>query len=222
MPRRTFLRYTKAQKLDEQTLQKYLLCFKPETLHHSWQTLPRLRDLFGNEAPLELEVGCGSAEFLCSLALKHPETNFVGVDISGRSLFKAAENASELQVTNIKFINADFHLIYPLLCADSLQSVYLHFPDPHLKPRCRKRRIFNQGFLDQMAMSLVVDGRLSVMTDIEELFMEMLQLIEQDTRFEKVHQERYLVGFEPAIKSHFQRIWEHYGERVFRFEVRRI
>lgn len=221
--RRTFLRHTKAQVLAEQALTRYLLSYLPATLYHDWQTLPGITscDLFNTTAALELEVGCGSAEFLCSLAEKFPDTNFVGIDISGRSLRKAAETAFALELQNIKFINADFHLMYPLLRPDSLSAVYLHFPDPHLKARCQKRRLFNESFLNSMFSALIDDGLLSVMTDVEAFFTEMLQLIEQDTRFKKMHSQRYLIGFEPAVKSHFQRLWELHGMSVFRFEVRK-
>ncbi len=221
--RRTFLRHTKAQVLDEQAVDRYLLSYLPVLLYHHWQTLPGItaQELFGNDLKLELEIGCGSAEFLCSRAEECPDTNFVGVDISGRSLLKAVEMAYALALHNIKFINADFHLMYPLLRPDALSAVYLHFPDPHLKARCQKRRLFNESFLDALFASLENDGLLSVMTDVETFFMEMLQLMEQDTRFLKVYPQRYLVGFEPAIKSHFQRLWELHGESVFRFEVRK-
>ena len=221
--RRTFLRHTKAQELDEQAIASYLLSYLPATLYHNWQMLPGItsHDLFNNAASLELEIGCGSAEFLCSLAEKAPATNFVGIDISARSLRKAVETAFELGLQNIRFINADFHLMYHLLRADSLSAVYLHFPDPHLKARCQKRRLFNETFLNALSTALVNDGLLSVMTDVEVFFKAMLQLIEQDTRFRKVHPQRYLVGFEPAVKSHFQRLWELHGESVFRFEVRK-
>ena len=222
--RRTFLRHTKAQELEERTIASYLLSYLPATLYHDWQKLSCLtsHDLFDNTAPLELEIGCGSAEFLCSLAEKAPTTNFVGIDISARSLRKAVETAFELGLHNIKFINADFHLMYPLLRPGSLSAVYLHFPDPHLKARCQKRRLFNETFLNALSTALVNDGLLSVMTDVEAFFNTMLQLIEQDTRFRKVHSQRYLLGFEPAVKSHFQRLWEVHGEPVFRFEVRKF
>ncbi|NKB71405.1 MAG: hypothetical protein GKR89_30400 [Candidatus Latescibacteria bacterium] len=52
-----------------------------------------------------------------------------------------------------------------------------------------------------------------------ESFVVMLQLAEADSRFVKTHTERYLVGFEPSVKSRFQRIWEAHGLPTLRFEV---
>ena len=64
-------------------------------------------------------------------------------------------------------------------------------------------------------------GGLSLMTDHTALFQELLAVIEADSRFQKNHAERYLIGFEPEIKSRFQRIWERHGLPILRLEVRK-
>jgi len=46
-------------------------------------------------------------------------------------------------------------------------------------------------------------------------------VVEADSRFQKNHPERYLMGFEPEIKSRFQRIWERHGLPILRLEVRK-
>lgn len=224
MPRRTFLRFTKAQALDEQQRASYLLALPPEQLYRAPETLPGIssRALFGNDAPLELEIGCGSAEQLCYLALNAPATNFAGIEIAFPSLKKAIERASALGLTNVKFLYGNFHQIYPLLVPASLHAVYLHFPDPHLKPGNLKRRIFTPTFLDAVASALLPDGRLSVMTDVRPFFLDMLKLIEADPRFARAHSQRYLLGFDTDVRSHFQRIWETHGETIYRFEYYRI
>jgi tRNA (guanine-N7-)-methyltransferase len=137
-------------------------------------------------------------------------------------LFEAIRTASTLSLTNIKFIKANFKLMYPLLVPDSLQAVYLHFPDPNCRSKFRKRQIFSQIFLDQIYDALVAQGCLSVMTDHREFFMEMLALVEQDLRFAKLHEERFLVGFETEVKSRFQRIWEGHGLPTLRFEIKKL
>jgi tRNA (guanine-N7-)-methyltransferase len=216
-------RYLKFGPLDESTIQHYLLRWHSEELYSRPETFPLLdsNHLFTNGYPLELEIGCGTGEFLCSLAQKDPQANFVGVEISLKPLLKAVDTVSSLALHNIRFIRANFHLMYPLLVPDSLRAVYLHFPDPSYKTKHRKRRILNSAFLDQMHRALIPEGRMSVMTDQEEFFMDMLALIEQDARFEKTHQERYLIGFENDTKSRYQHLWESRGLPTLRFEVQR-
>jgi tRNA (guanine-N7-)-methyltransferase len=130
-------------------------------------------------------------------------------------------HASSLGLDNILFIKAPVQSLYPLMPADSLHTVYMHFPDPYLHPKYRTRRLFTPEFLDTMHRALVPGGKMSIVTDKEPLFHDMLALIERDTRFEKAHPERYLTGFEPEVKSRYQAYWERHGLQVFRFVARK-
>ena len=224
MPRRLLSRQIRPRPLDEREIERYLRILDGKSLYHHPETLPRLcsRQLFGDNAPLELEVGCGTAEFLCSLAANEPEVNFVGVDSARRPLYKAVATASSLQLTNVLFLHADFARMYPLLEPCSLRQVYVHFPDPNMRPKFHRRKLVTPTFLTAIHLALVSGGGLSVMTDHAALFAELLAVIEADSRFQKDHSERYLTGFEPDMKSRFQRIWERHGLPVLRLEVRKI
>ena len=223
MPRRLLSRQIRTRPLEEREIAQYLRILNARDLYYQPETFPRLcsHHLFGNGAPLELEVGCGTAEFLCSLASREPEANFIGVDIARRPLYKAVAVASSLQLSNVRFLNANFAQLYPLLEPCSLRQVYVHFPDPNTRPKFQRRRLVTPAFLDAIYPALVPGGGLSLMTDHSALFQEMLAVVEADSRFQKAHDERYLVGFEPEIKSRFQRIWERHGLPVLRLEVRK-
>lgn len=220
MPRRKIYRERVATP-DSDAIATYLLVMPRRELHAHPENLPRITSgaLFGNERPIELEIGCGSGEFLCSLARKNPESNFVGVDIRRKSLHAAIARASTMALDNIRFVAADARLLHPLLRADSLRAVYLHFPDPITRRRFHNRRLFTESFLDSMHTAMTAMGRLSVMTDHPGYFEEMLRLVERDNRWDKTHQERFLEGFEVEAKSRFQRIWEGHGLTTLRFEV---
>lgn len=223
MPRRTVFRRLAHVSLDQESRECYLLAFSARCLYHHIQHFPRLcsETLFANQLPLELEIGCGYGEFLCSLAQANPESNFLGIDISDRTLQHAAYMASTLAQENVKFVAADVRLLYPLLVPDSLQAVYLHFPDPNRRRKFRKRQVFTPALLEVISQALCPGGRFSVMTDHREYFLEMLALVEQDSRFEKIHAERYLSGFDAPVMSRYQRLWERHGLATLRFEVQR-
>lgn len=221
MSRRYLNRTFRSRVPDEETARKYLLRLPGRQLYHEPCSLPRITsaDLFGDDHPLELEVGCGTGEYLCSLARREPGTNFLGVDLHLRSLHRAVDVASRLGLDNILFVKANFTLMYPLLAPASLRAIYLHFPDPNMEPRFRKRRVFSERFLGEAHRALAPGGRLSVTTDHREFFFEMLGLAERDGRWERTHEERYLVGFEPPVKSRYQRVWEGHGMPTLRFEL---
>jgi tRNA (guanine-N7-)-methyltransferase len=220
MPRRILDR-KKVPTPDERTSARYLLELPGDRLYRDPRAFPKICSvsLLGNEKPMEMEIGCGSGEFLCSLAEKDRETNFVGVEVKQKSVHEAVATAASIDLDNVLLLRANFRLLYPLLIPNSLRAVYLHFPDPNTRPKFRKRRIFSSHFLDEMHTAMTPGGRISVMTDHGGSFAEMLELAESDERWEKAHEERYLVGFGAVSRSRYQRIWEGHGIPTLRFEL---
>lgn len=224
MTRRSFLlRNVRTPEPDPEIAEKYLRHWHSGDLYANPESFPQISSegLFGDTKPMELEIGAGTGEFLCHLASEHSEANFVGVDINLKSLWAGVETARSRSLENIKFIKAPVQFLYPLLSPRTLRAVYLHFPDPCLRPKYRDRRIFNASFLDYMYMAMSPGARLSVATDVEEVVQGMLALAERDPRFRKTHKEKYLLGFEPAMKSRYQTYWEQHGLVVYRFELER-
>jgi tRNA (guanine-N7-)-methyltransferase len=217
----------RAPRLEERTVERYLLWLPGRLLYGEPGTLPEISSpsLFGDGRPLEVEVGCGSGEFLCSLAREDAGANYVGVDLHQKSLRRAVADAAGQGLENVRFVSADFKLAYPLLPDASLRAIYLHFPDPGGRPRDRRKRMFDERFLAEARRALAPGGRLSVMTDQPDYLEDMLSLVDGDfeggeAAWRRAHEERYLVGG-PARgeKSRFQRLWEQRGRRTLRFEV---
>ena len=201
----------KVEAPDEETARRYLLWLPGESLYREPEELPRItsRSLFGNAAPLEIEAGCGTGEFLCSQAESRPDTNFFGVDLHVKSLHRAVAQASERGLDNIVFVRADFNLIPALLEPESLQALYVLFPDPGMKRRQQKNRVFSQTFLKEARRALEPGGRIFAMTDHEDYFRQMLALSRQAEGWELVSGEE--LGAEQMIKTRFQSLWEGRG-----------
>lgn len=204
-----------------ETAEKYLFRWRSGDLYQHPESFPRLtrKGLFRTSGLLNLEVGCGTGEYLVDLATSNPEEVYLGVDASSRAIFFAVDQAANQSLENIKFIQADARFLFPLMDLNSLGEVFFHFPDPNYGGKNRKLRIFDQSFLDQMHTALAPEGVLSVVTDEEVRFFEMLKLVETDRRFIKVHAERYLDHFDPAVKSRFHRAWERFEKPIFRLMV---
>lgn len=208
----------------EATRQKYLREWSAKALYERNRDFPQLSaaTLFGAEAPLEVEIGPGTGEYLCALAAAHPRRVFLGIEASRKAIYLAVQLAEDKGLENILFVRANIKLLYGLIPAGAWQRVYLHFPDPVHKPKDEKYRVFDANFLDVMARCLRAGGEISVVSDKADFFNEMLELAEGDSRFEKTHAERYLEGFDPPVKSRFQQAWERKGLVPRRFVVRKI
>lgn len=203
--------------------EKYLRQWIGKELYHHPEEFAKLTSeaLFGRQAPLTFEIGCGSGEFLVELAKQNPDHCHIGVEVSGRSAYYAVDLARQAALDNLLILRADNTLLYPLMQPDSLHAVYLLFPDPNYGTKHLKKRVVNQQFLDAISHALHPDGLLTIVTDEEPFFMDMLQVIEGEARLEKVHTERFLTTFDPPAKTRFQKAWELKGKPVFRLELRR-
>ena len=201
----------KVEAPDEATGRKYLLWLPGNRLYHEPEELPRLtsRSLFANDAPLEVEAGCGTGEFLCAQAESRPETNFVGVDLHVKSLHRAVSQASGRKLENIVFARADFNLIPALLEPESLRAIYILFPDPGMKKRQQKKRVFSETFLKEAHRALEPGGRVFAMTDHEEYFEQMVELSRRAEGWEWGSGEE--LSAEQMTKTRFQSLWEGRG-----------
>ncbi len=209
----------------KQVAEKYFREWESHTLHHTPGVFPKLtaRNLFGRDELFSLEIGCGTGEYLNAQAAAHPERLFLGVEISRRAIYYAVNQAAARQLQNILYLKADFKLLYPLFAPDSLEDVYMIFPDPNYGGAKKlKNRIFKPDFLDLMAAVLSLQGAIEVVTDQELFLYDMLEIAEADRRFAKPHEERFLQGFSPPEKTRFQTAWEKFNRPVFRFLLNKV
>ena len=84
-------------------------------------------DLFLNDNPIELEIGCGKGSFLVEKALKNPNLNYIGVEVIGNVLISAGELAQSKNLANVRFLNVGAELLHYILPHDSVSKIYLNF-----------------------------------------------------------------------------------------------
>lgn len=134
--------------------------------------------LFGNEHPVELEVGCGRGLFLVNAARRQPGTNFLGIEYDYKEGRRAARQLLNRDLSNVRVLGANAQIVIPRLIADaSVVAAHVYFPDPWWKRRHRKRRIFNPTFVAEMARIIAPGGHLHSWTDVEEYFQVITRLV---------------------------------------------
>src|SRR5205814_6255495 len=109
--------------------------------------------IFGRRAPLHVDLGCGDGSFLCALAQRLPDKNFLGIERLLSRIRSTARKAASLDNVRLLQIESSYAVRY-LLPAESVETFYLLFPDPWPKRRHHRRRIFSRYFLDSVAAAL--------------------------------------------------------------------
>ncbi|MFV9504952.1 MAG: tRNA (guanine(46)-N(7))-methyltransferase TrmB [Oscillochloridaceae bacterium umkhey_bin13] len=198
--------------------ERYLHSWPGHLLYHSPERFPRLAspDLFGNDHPLELDLGCATGDLVLALAAQRPEANYVGVDIVAKPLWRAVERAAAAALPNLCFVQADARLVYQQIPVGALRRAYVHFPAPLLRNRQRNQRLIGLRLLEQMQRCLEPGGVLSVMTDQSAVAAELLSLLPQAPCLRLLPAEQ-TDPLADLLKSHYHRRWEARGRPITRF-----
>jgi tRNA (guanine-N7-)-methyltransferase len=119
---------------------------------------------------LVVEIGAGSALFLVELARRHPDQQFLAVDIKGDRLYQGARRAIELGLANINFVRADIARIADVVPAATATEIWLTFPDPWPPNSDAKHRLTAPRYLNYYRQILAQNGKLNFKTDNQPLF----------------------------------------------------
>jgi tRNA (guanine-N7-)-methyltransferase len=126
-------------------------------------------ELFGREAPTDVEIGSGKGRFLNEYAAAHPERNVLAVERSGKYHRLCCDRAARRGLENVRVIRTTGEdLLFRLLEDGSVATCFVLFSDPWPKKRHHKRRFFKPDNVAAMARVLAPGGRLLVKSDHEE------------------------------------------------------
>jgi tRNA (guanine-N7-)-methyltransferase len=159
-------------RLPLEKLQPYLLVPTASPASLAWAKV------FGNDHPVEIEVGFGKGLFLLTAGQQHPGVNYLGIEIERKYQLFTANRIAKRSLGNVRLACADARaFLRDYVAAGSVQAMHVYFPDPWWKKRHHKRRVFTEDFAAACARVLRPGGRLEVMSDVEEYFTLITGLI---------------------------------------------
>jgi tRNA (guanine-N7-)-methyltransferase len=173
--------------------------------------------IFGRDAPMQVDLGCGEGSFLCALAERMPQKNFLGVErLAGRARSAARKAA---RIDNVRVLRLEtFYAVRYLLPARSVEAFYLLFPDPWPKRRHHRRRIVTADFLKAVSAALIENGILQIATDQSDYFEHMRHLAEHSTNFAALNGNSQ----DDLPPSAFEKRFRSAGAQIYRLELRKI
>src|SRR3954466_901869 len=133
-------------------------------------------DLFGNEHPVELEIGMGKGTFLTEQAKARPEVNFFGIEWARFFWRYASDRLRRNNCLNARTIRAEASFFLTEFVEPASVSVlHIYFPDPWPKARHHKRRLVQSKFMPLVHRILQPGGRLQVVTDHQGYWEENIE-----------------------------------------------
>lgn len=182
------------------------------------------RAVFGNERPVEMEIGFGKGAFLVSAGAARPETNFLGIEALRALQLYVATRLAKRKLTNVRLACGDARrFLRERVPPASVSAIHVYFPDPWWKKRHHKRRVWTPAFAADCAGALRRGGRLRVATDVPEYFAVIGELLiaQNDLRQIKSAKETGPPGVDEVL-TNFERKARDRGGAVCRAEFERI
>ena len=134
--------------------------------------------IFGNDLPLEIEVGSGKGLFLTNESSRNPAHNFLGIEIIHKYAKHSAARLVKAGRTNAKMVSGNAEPLFSnRIPAGSLEAVHVYFPDPWWKKRHRKRRVVNEKSVGNFLAALRPGGRFHFWTDVLDYFEDTIEMI---------------------------------------------
>jgi tRNA (guanine-N7-)-methyltransferase len=128
------------------------------------------KELFKNNNPIVLELGCGKGEYTIGLANSFPDNNYIGIDIKGARMWRGAKTANEQNLPNVAFLRTRIEFINSFFSADEVDEIWITFPDPHPGLRNSNKRLTSPWYLNSYRLFLKNNGLIHLKTDNKELY----------------------------------------------------
>ena len=131
--------------------------------------------VFGDDHPVEVEIGPGRGDTLLAFAAARPATNFFAIERAAHAAEAIAMRASAHGLGNVRVVAGDARCIVERLVADaSVAAYHIYFPDPWPKTRHRERRLATASFARALARTLVPGGSVHVASDLRGVVDELV------------------------------------------------
>ena len=177
--------------------------------------------IFGRIAPLQVDLGCGDGSFLCELASRYPEKNFLGTERMVGRVAKSCRKSANLENVRVLNVESSYAVGY-LLPERSVETFYLLFPDPWPKRRHHRRRIVTKAFLESTHRALENGGILQIATDQFDYFRHIERLAYASSLQISLGEETSSDKNDDFPLTKFERRFSALGVPIYRLALRKI
>lgn len=192
----------------------------PEEYKSKWKAEFHRKN--GMDLPLYVELGMGKGHYITEMAMAHPETNFIGIDMHNELLYAALRKTVVKGLDkNLLLVLANIEGIETIFEEHEVDLFYINFCDPWPKSRHAKRRLTHRTFLNKYKSMLAPHGEIIFKTDNMGLFDFSLPEFEA-AGFEltEVTRDLHSLNDPSNIMTEYEKKFSDMGQPIYRAKAK--
>lgn len=187
----------------------------PREYKGKWQ------QLFNNNNPIYLELGCGKGNFVSVHGSKNKNINYIAIDIKDEVLVLAKRNIEKeyenngARLDNVKLMAFEIALINEIFDKDEISRIYINFCNPWPKERHKKRRLTHTRQLTQYKNFSKPGTEIWFKTDDDNLFEESLEYFKEcDMDIKYITYDLHNSDFEGNVETEYEKMFSDMGIKI--------
>jgi tRNA (guanine-N7-)-methyltransferase len=142
--------------------------------------------LFGRQADIVLDLGCGNGRFLLGSAVWRPHLDHLGIDVLPVVIRYATRRGNQRGLTNIRFAVIDAaQFLERYTAAGTIAEIHCYHPQPYYDPAQVDRRLLTPEFVALVHNRLTPAGQFFIQTDNEGYWNYLRQILPVFFHFEE-------------------------------------
>jgi tRNA (guanine-N7-)-methyltransferase len=122
--------------------------------------------VFGRQAPLVLDLGCGNGRFVISSALARPDCDHIGIEILPVVIRYATRRATQRGLSNVRLaVIGAYEFLAQYIAPASVAEIHLYHPQPYRENEKQHRRLLTPAFFALLHRALAPTGSVVLQTD---------------------------------------------------------
>lgn len=174
-------------------------------------TFPSWSEIFMNDQPIILEYCSGNGKWIVEKAQVKPHINWVAIEKKFDRVQKIWTSKKNLKLDNLFIICSEGNTFTTAYAeANTIDQVYINFPDPWPKTKHAKHRIMQAGFIKQLHRILRDQGKVIFTTDNHLYLKQSIALMQTSFVLDQLIENPQCFG-----DSYFSTLWQNMGRTIY-------
>jgi tRNA (guanine-N7-)-methyltransferase len=176
--------------------------------------------VFTKDQPICLEYCSGNGAWIAAKAQENSHQNWVAIERKFVRVRKIWSKIKNIELTNLLVVCGEgYRVTHHYFPNESVEAVYINFPDPWPKNKHAKHRLVQVSFIEEIRRILKKGGQLTLVTDDENYSQIMIDVMSHISGFESLYPAPYFISDQPGYgTSYFEDLWREKG-KVIRYHL---